>query len=216
MHVKISEMPKEWPIARKGRKYVAKTSHAFRKSIPILFILRDILKIAENRKEVKRILLEGKVKINNKVRKDEKFPVQVLDVIQIEKTGKAYKLDIVSKKYALEEIKGDAVNKKTVKISGKKTRPNKKVQMNLEDGKNYLVTLKFSPGDSVIINTKENKIEKILPLKENAKVEIIGGKHAGEEGVVKKIENIGKRKTFLVKLKDGEVSLPLKTMLVVG
>jgi small subunit ribosomal protein S4e len=88
--------------------------------------------------------------------------------------------------------------------------------MNLGDGQNFISKEKFSVGDSVIVNTKENKIVKILPLKEGAKVEIVSGKHAGEKGTVKSFEELVRGKNYTIKLEDKIVSLPYKTILVVA
>ena len=54
MHIKKNEMPTTWPLPRKGRgkRFIAVPSHATGKGISVLFILRDVLKIARSRKEV--------------------------------------------------------------------------------------------------------------------------------------------------------------------
>jgi len=215
MHIKRSEMPKSWPVPRKGSAYIAAPSHAIKKGISVLFILRDILKIANTKKEVRFMALNGDIKVNNKIRKDENFPVQVLDVLTLEKAKKSYRMQIVNKKFKLVEVKGD-IDSKIVKISGKKILTGKKVQMNLEDGQNILSKESFSAGDSVILNTKTGKIEKVLPLRENAKVEIVSGKHAGEKGVVKGIVKLVRGKEYLIKLDKKEVTLPGKTILIIG
>ena len=56
MHLKRQEAPKNWPVFRKGTKYVVRSEFDIQKGIPILIILRDMLKIAQNRKEAKRII----------------------------------------------------------------------------------------------------------------------------------------------------------------
>jgi len=214
MHLKRNKMPKTWPIPRKGTKYLALASHSKTNSIPILFILRDILGIARTRKEARYLLFNGDLKVNNKTRKNENFPVQVFDVISLEKINKKYLLNIVNRKFVLEEISGEMGDRKIVKILGKKILKKGATQMNLQDGQNFISKEKFSAGDSALINTKQNKIEKILVLKEGANIEIISGKHAGEKGKLKQIINLEKRKIYQVKLKGKEVELPLKTILV--
>ena len=190
--------------------------HSLNKSISILFILRDILKLAKSRKEVKHILSEGEVKINSTARKNENFPVQIFDTVSLEKMKKFYRLEIINGKFSLSEIKQSETTKKIVKILGKTILKKNVLQMNLEDGSNLLTKLKFEVGDSVILDTKEKKIEKILPLKPKAKVEIILGKHAGEKGELVAIEDLRKGKTYKVKLEKAEVSLPYKTLLVIN
>ncbi|MBT3397472.1 30S ribosomal protein S4e [archaeon] len=214
-HVKKSEMPRTWPVPRKGSTFIAVPSHATSKGISLLFLLRDVLKIAKTRKEARFMTLNGDVKVNNKVRKDENFPVQVFDVLSLDKAKLNYRLEIVNRKFSLKEISASDAGKKVVKISGKTTLGKDLVQINLEDGQNLITKEKFSVSDSVVLDTKANKISKILPLKEGANVEVISGKHAGEKGKLKGFEELVRGKNIVVKLEKGEVSLPLKTLLVI-
>ena len=216
MHLKRQKMPKQWPVVRKGTKFITGASHAKTKAIPLVVVLRDILKIVQTKKEARFMLLNGDVKINNKVRKNEKFPVQVFDVVSFDKTKKNYKMEIVNKKFQLKEIPNSESWEKIVKIIGKKILGKDKVQINLEDGQNFLIKQKFAVNDSVVVDTRENKIKKILELKEDSKVEIISGKHAGDRGVVRGVEKLTRGKRYLIKLKTREVNLPLKTILVIG
>jgi ribosomal protein S4E len=217
-HIKKSQMPTSWPVPRKGKRkrYVAVPSHATGKGISLLFLLRDVLKIADTRKEARYMTLNGMVKVNNKVRKDENFPVQVFDTLNLEKAKLNYRLEIIDKKFKLVEISAKDAEDKIVKIAGKKIIAKDKVQMNLNDGQNILTKEKFSVGDSAVVNTKNNKLVKILPLKEGAKVEIIVGKHAGEKGELVGFEELTRGRTYVIKLEDKTVSLPYKTILVIA
>jgi len=218
MHIKKTQMPQAWPILRKGkgRRFVAVPSHATSKGITILFLLRDVLKIAKTRKEARYMTFNGLIKVNNKIRKDENFPVQVLDTVSLDKAKLNYRLEIINRKFRLAEISEKETETKIVKISGKKILAKKKIQINLDDGQNFLTDEKFSVGDSVVLNTKKGKIIKILPLKEGAKVEIIAGKHAGEKGALAGFEELVRGRSYKIKLKDKTVSLPYKTILVIA
>jgi len=216
-HIKKTKMPISWPVPRKGRgkRFVAVPSHAGTKGISLLFLLRDVLKLVKTRKEARYMTLNGMVKVNNKIRKDENFPVQVFDSLNLDKAKLNYRLQIVNKKFALIEIDGKEAGIKVVKIAGKKVIGKKKIQMNLDDGQNFLSKEKFSVGDSVLLNTKDDKVEKILPLKEGANVEIILGKHAGKRGKLEGFEELVRGRNYIVKLEDKTVSLPYKTILVI-
>lgn len=210
-------MPTTWPIPRKGKRkrFVAVPSHATSKGISLLFLLRDVLKIAKTKKEARHMTLNGMVKVNNKTRKDVNFPVQVFDTVNLEKANLNYRLEIVHKKFSLVKISAKDAENKVIKIVGKKTLGIKKVQMNLDDGQNMITKEKFSVGDSIVLNTKEDKIEKILPLKEGANVEIITGKHAGEKGKLSGFKELVRGRDYIIKLEDKTVSLPYKTILVI-
>jgi ribosomal protein S4E len=218
MHIKKTEMPKSWPVPRKGKRkrFVAVPSHATSKGISILFLLRDVLKITDTRKEARYMTLNGMVKVNNQIRKDENFPVQVFDTLNLEKANLNYRLEIVNKKFNLAEITKKEAETKIVKIRGKKVLGKDKIQMNLDDGQNILSEIKFSVGDSILLNTKNGKITKVLPLKKGAKIEIIAGKHAGEKGELIGFEELVRGRTYQIKLKDKTVSLPYKTILVIA
>jgi small subunit ribosomal protein S4e len=215
MYTTRSKIPNDWPINRKGTKYVITTSHANRSSIPILFVVRDILKIAKKRKEVKAILMQGQIKVNLRVIKDEGFPIQIDDVINLEKSNKNYRLELEKGKLELKEINEKDSTKKIVKIIGKTILPEKKIQLNFRDGQNIITNEKVNVGDSIVLGLKEMKIEKVLPLKEGANIEIIGGKYAGDKGKLKLIQERERGKRYIIKIKDGEIDLPFKLIKVI-
>jgi ribosomal protein S4E len=217
MHIKKSKMSKLWPVPRKGKRkvYVAVPSHSTSKGISVLFILRDLLGIVKTRKEARYVTFSGLVKVNNKIRKDENFPVQVFDTLNLEKGKLNYRLEIVNRKFSLKEISSKEAETKVVKISGKTILGKNLVQMNLEDGQNILSNEKFSVGDSVILNTIKDEITKVLPLKEGANIEVISGKHAGKTGKLKGFEELSRGRDYVVKLNGVEVRLPYKTILVI-
>lgn len=217
MHIKRNRMPMTWPLPRKGRKekFLAIPSHSFKDGISLIFILRDMLKIVRNRKEARYMTSQKLVRVNNKIRLDENFPLRVLDVVSIGKEDLNYRLEIVNKKFKLKEISEKDAGKKIVKISGKKILGKNKIQMNLDDGQNFLTKEKFSVGDSVIVNTKEDKIGKIIPLKEGVTIEVISGKHAGKRGKLIGFENLPREKNYIVRIEGKEVPLPYKAILVI-
>jgi small subunit ribosomal protein S4e len=212
-HNTRTELPKNWPMPRKGTKYFIVANHENNKAMPLLMALRDVLNIVKTRREARYMLLNKEISINGQMRRDEKFPVRLFDIITLEKTKKNYRLNIVGKKIKFEEVSGKDAGRKIVRIIGKVLISKDKTQMNLEDGTNFIVKEKFNTGDSAVISLKENKIEKMIPMKEGAKVLIVGGKHSGKQGeVLEVLEN----KEFIIKFEDGEVKLPLKTLLVVN
>jgi len=187
MHLKRQKAPKSWPIHRKGTTFVVRPRADLNKGIPILIILRDILKIAKNRKEVKKAIHEKSVLLNDKIIKDEKNSATLFDILKV--GPKYYRLVLSDKgKFELEEIKETEARKKVSKIVGRKILKKKKVQLNLIDGRNFLSDIKCKTNDSVIINFKNKKIEKCLPLQEKANALVFGGKHAGVKGKIDKID----------------------------
>jgi len=213
-HLKRQKSPKKWPINRKGTKYIIKANFNQKRGIPMLVLLRDMLKIAQNRKEVKKAIHLKHILINNNVLRDEKHGVLLFDVITIVPSKKYYKLEISENgKFIVNEIKESEANNKISKIVDKKTLKGKKVQLNLNDGRNFLSDVKCNINDSVLINFKDKRIEKCIPLKEKANVIVFEGKHAGEKGVINKI--IPEMKMVDLSEEGKRVNVLIKQLMVV-
>jgi len=209
-YIKRQSAPKNWPTPRKGTRFVAKTLSG---QIPILVLLRDLLKIAQNRREVKKALYVKNVLLNQKPARDERQGANLFDVITIVPSKKNYKLSLTERgKFALEEIKEADALKKIAKVESKKTLKGKKTQLNLSDGNNFISNVKCNTNDSVIIDLKNKKIKKCLSLKEKANVLIFTGKHAGKKGVVIKIDD--ETKNIIVKTSEKEVNVLIKQVIV--
>lgn len=213
-HLKRQKIPKNWPLPRKGSVYVVRPSFSIKKGIPILIVLRDLLKVAQNKREAKRALHEKNILFNEKVIRDYKQPIMLYDIITIVPAKKNYKLNLKENgKFKIEEISEKDSKKKIAKIIGKKILKGKKTQLNLIDGRNFLSDIKCSINDSVLVNLKEKKIEKCLPLKEKAKIIIFAGKHAGKTGVIEKLDL--DKKMAKVSNKKGTINVLIKQLMVV-
>jgi small subunit ribosomal protein S4e len=207
MHLTRNQVPKFWPIARKGTKSVVVPSHNKRNGIPIMVILRDILKLAKTRKEVKKILRDGKIKVNGKLVRDEKFALVMFDIMEM--NSKNYKLVLENKKFKVEETKD---KEKIIKVTNKKILPGGIVQINFNDGRNIITKEKLNVGDSVVMNF-DGKIEKKIELKEGSKVIVMTGSHRGEGGKVERIEE--KKKTAEILIGKEKVNLELKRLIAI-
>lgn len=184
MHQKRKASPKILPIKRKGTKYIAVPSE---KGVSVLIVLRDVLGLANNRKEVKSILNSKIVKVNGVIITNEKQGLKLFDVISLK--DKNYRVSIRNKKYSVESINEKESKEKITKIINKKMLNKGKIQINLSDGRNYLTDKKYQTGDSVVINLDKGEISKVIPLKEKSEVFVNKGKHLGKVGIVEKIHN---------------------------
>lgn len=189
MHLKRLAAPKIWPVKRKTSTYIVRPGFSFEKGIPVLIILRDLLKITQNKKEVKKALHLKQILLNNKPVREVNHSAMLFDIIKIVPMKKSYRIDIgPNKKFEVSEIKENESERKISKIIDKKILKGKKTQLNLSDGNNFLSDVKCETNDSVVIDLKNKKIEKCLPLKENSKIIVFEGKHSGKRGVVNKID----------------------------
>jgi len=213
-YLKRQTVPKNWPIPRKGTAYVVRPSFGIDAGLPILIILRDLLKIAQNRKEVKKALISGKILLNGKKVKDEKHTAVLFDVISIIPSKKYFKIDLTEKgKFKVKEITEAESKKKIAKVIDKKILKGKKIQLNLGDGRNFISNLKCSTNDSVVIDFIGKKIEKCLPFEEKAKIIVFSGKHSGERGNIIKIEQ--NSKLIEVEIEGKKVNILNKQLMVV-
>lgn len=184
-HQKRQEVPKNWPIARKGTTFVINKRSS---GIPLLVLLRDLLKVVRNRRELKKAINSKDVLVCGKEIVDEKRSVELFDTITLVPQKKNFRV-VLSQygKFDLEEIQEKESKKKISKIIGKVSRKGKKTQINLIDGKNYLSDIDCKVQDSVIVDLEKNKISKVLPVKEKANVLAFAGKHAGYKGKITKV-----------------------------
>src|SRR3989344_1623606 len=104
-YLKRQKAPTKWPIRKKGTAYVVRT-YNLNRGIPALVILRDMMGIVENRKELKKAMNDENVLINEKPLIDEKKSILLYDVITFKPSKKYYRLDLSKKgKFEIVEIK---------------------------------------------------------------------------------------------------------------
>jgi|TARA_Y100000034_G_C6873921_1_gene399358 small subunit ribosomal protein S4e len=214
MHLKRQKIPKKWPVPRKGTAYIVRPSFNLKNGIPILVILRDILKLAQNRKEVKKAIHEKNILLNSKPITDEKNSALLFDIIKVVPSKKNYRIELSENgKFEINEIKESEANKKTSKIVNKKILKGKKEQLNLIDGRNFISKIKCNINDSVLIDLTKKDIGKCIPLKEKSNAIVFEGKHSGKKGKVNKINP--ERKMVELDIKDKKINVLIKQLMVV-
>jgi small subunit ribosomal protein S4e len=213
-HLTRQEIPKKWPIERKGTAYIVKPNFSVKEGLPLLIVLREITKLAQNRREAKKIIHAKQILINEKIAKDEKNNIVLFDTLNIIPLKKCYRMDLSEKgKFFLKEIKENESSKKVAKVVNKKMLKGKKLQLNLSDGRNFLSDIKCDTNDSVLINLKDGKVEKCLPLKEKSKIEVFSGKHMGKVGEI--IELNKERKMAKIKSEEEEINVLINQLMVI-
>ncbi len=177
--------PKTYFIKRKQSTWVTSVNPGphNKNALPVNVLLRDILKIALNAKEVKKIVNNNKLLIDGKVRKDYKFPVGFLDVISIPDLKKNFRLIYDSNsRFKPIAIKKSEADLKIVRVKNK-IRKAKNYQLTTNDGR--CINVKLSDGkkikvkDSLLIKIPSQEIVKVLPFIKGARAFITGGKHVG-------------------------------------
>lgn len=218
-HINRQNIGKFWPIPRKGTKYLAVASYNQYESIPLVVVVRDILKIVRNKKELQRLINEKRIKINHKEIRNTNYPVCLFDIINLPDIKKNYKAIFSDKKKMIfEGIPDKEAETKIFKILNKKILAEKKVQINLMHGKNIISKEKVNTGDSILLNLKDNKIIKIIPMEKGKNIFVIKGKHMGEKGKIDSImERGGKTLAKIISDKAGKekINVWIKNIIVI-
>ena len=189
-HQKRVTVPVSWPIARKTHAWVAKTSpgpHSSADRMPLVMVLRDMLKLVDNAREAKRSLYEGKILVDGRAQKDYKLPVGIFDVISIPELNQQYRMLKDEKgMFYLSLLEPGAV-RKLARIENKTFLKGKKQQLNLSDGSNKLAEGDFKVGDSLVLSLPDKNIEEKIGFEVGNLAMVVGGKHSGQTGKIKEI-----------------------------
>ncbi|MBW2988978.1 30S ribosomal protein S4e [Candidatus Woesearchaeota archaeon] len=215
-HLKRLAIPRSWPIKKRGVTFVTKACpgpHPISMGLPLKLVIRDILGTAKNSKEAKRMLHEKNVLIDG-VRRDElKFPVGLMDVIEVKESDERFRALLDKGKISIIPIDKKESAIKPCRITGK-TKVGGKVQLNLYDGKNILTEKdSYRVGDTVIISLPKHEIKEHIKLEKGCCVYLIGGKHVGDIG---KIEDVILNKVIYKGEKGDMVETLKKYVFVVG
>lgn len=211
--------PAFWKIPRRGEKKKYAISprpgpHPKERCIPLGIIIRDYLKLAENLREAKKI----DIKVDGKRRKDLKFPVGLMDVLEVGE--KFYRVVPDSKDYlVLKEVKDG--NIKLLQVKGKTYVKGNKIQIHFHDGRNLLINKnedKFKTGDVVVWNFIENKIIDIIKLEKGNIVIVTHGRNVGKIGIVEKVEikKSLEENTVFINSEGKKIEIPLDYCFPIG
>ncbi|MBU0616038.1 MAG: 30S ribosomal protein S4e [Nanoarchaeota archaeon] len=190
-HLRRLNTPKSWPIKRKNIKYIKRPNpgaHPIKLGIPLTVLLRDLMGIAKTFKEVRRMLHNKEVFVDERRVKEPKFNVGLFDTITLLKDS--YRVIVAqNKRLAVTTITKDEAKLKPCKIIGK-TKVKGKAQINLYDARNILVDKEeYKVGDTILIELPSQKIKDHIKLEKGALIFLIGGKHMGDMGHIEGIFN---------------------------
>jgi len=212
-HLKRLPAPRHWPIKRKEDKFTTRVvpgPHPKEHCLTLAVLLREVLGYAENMREVKAILSSSQVKVDGVIRKDHRFPVGLMDVLEIATSGERFRL--------LPEMKGglklvaidDSEAKyKLCRIETKTMVKGGKVQLGLHDGRTLLLpegenVSDFHTLDTLKVGIPKQKLMKTINLDKGAYAIVSRGKNIGIEGKILEIEKRHGTHASTVTLQDPE------------
>jgi small subunit ribosomal protein S4e len=214
--LKRKPAPRFWPIHRKEAVWIVRPSpgpHSLEKCLPLSLILRDILKVAETRKEAKKIIAQGKVYVDGTVRRKDDFPVGLMDVISMPDLNKFYRILPSHKGLVLNPISKKEASFKLLRVEDKTIAKNGNLQIAFHDGSNMLVKVEDSESpaevvyetfDTLKLGLPEKQVLDKLKTKKGNIAVITGGKNIGKQGKIVEVEKTEakKRRNALIVIED--------------
>jgi small subunit ribosomal protein S4e len=196
-HLKRLPAPKYWPIKRKTGKFTTRVipgPHARDQCLTLALVLREVLGYSANMREVKAILSSGQIKIDGHIRKDPRYPVGLMDVIDITTSGERFRF-VPKKRGGLRLVKIDdkEAEFKLCKVETKTMVKGGKVQLGLHDGRTLLLAegdkpSKYNTLDTLKIAIPDQKILDSIELEKGVYAVVSRGRNIGNEGKVIEIE----------------------------
>lgn len=229
--LKREPAPAFWPIHRKEATWAPKTHpgpHPRQQSLPLILIVRELLGYVKVAKEGIRAIKSGAVKVDGIVRKDHRFPVGLMDIVQIEKAGTTFRLlPKPNRGLSLLPIEGKEASYKLCKITNKTTLTKNKTQLNLHDGRNIILDTRpstqktgqeYQVGGSIQIGIPDQKLIKYVPFQVGSLGLVIDGRNEGYYGKITAITPGTHARPKIVKLETSEIAFetPAKYVIPIG
>lgn len=184
--------PRSWPIKRKAHHWVTKTSpgaHSLEGSVPVIVVVRDLLKICDTAAEVKKIVSNRDMLVDGKIVRDVKMGVGLMDVVSFPKNNSHYRMMVnVRGKLTLVPIPEEKASWKLCRIDNKTTVPGGKTQLNLHDGRNILVESDgYKTGDVLKIEIPSQKVLEAYKMEKGNLALITSGSNVGKAETIDEI-----------------------------
>ena len=210
--------PSHWCLDKLKGVYATRPSagpHKLRECIPLTVLLQNRLKYALSGQDAIKICRnrDGNIKIDNKIRRDPRFPLGFMDVVQIPKTGENFRIlydikgrfqpvsiDAKEAGFKLCRVKRKCMGKNKIPYivthDGRTIRfPNPEIKKN----DTVQVCLTFSLLSSFILylilsaffqlNLETGEIDKVIKFENGANVFVTGGNNIGRVGQLMHVEH---------------------------
>jgi small subunit ribosomal protein S4e len=193
--------------------------HTRKFSYPIGVVLRDILHVCSNIREVKRSLNNGLISVDGKMVRRPNFPIGLMDIVEIKPSNEFYRF-VPSNGIPLFPIKinSDEKNLKLEKIKSKVTSEKNIYQYCLHDGRTFLSEESYNVNDTCLIELPKFGIKNHVQLKEGCNVIVTRGENAGNIGKVKEIKtgSFSLPKRVFLSMGEKTVELPVDIVMAIG
>ena len=214
--------PRFWQVNRKSARFILNTMpgpHTRKFSYPIGVVLRDLLHVCSNIREVKRSLNKGLISVDGIMIRHPNFPIGLMDTLEIKPSNQFYRF-VPSNGIPLFPIKinSDEKNVKLEKIKSKVTSKENLYQYCLHDGRTFLSKESYNVNDTCLIDLPKFGIKNHVQLKVGCTVIVTRGENAGNIGKVEEIKtgSFSLPKRVLVSMGEKTVELPIDIVMAIG
>lgn len=206
--------PKAIPIPGKKSRYLRKAAsgrHSAQYAIPLLVLLRDVMGVAADKREVKLLLGKGEVQLDGVTVKAENYPVGLMDVLSIPRLNSFNRVVLYAGKLRLSPLGSkEEASVKLCKVVDKRLVAGGRMQLCFHDGRTKLIEREednFKVGDTVKLQLPKQEIAGFFKLEKNARCYVFKGRHSGEIGTLREIKERpgSKASDAFLKSSSGEV-----------
>ena len=230
-HLKRLPAPGFWPIHRKAHQWIVKPQpgpHSQDRCLPLLLVVREMLQIARTRREARRLLSRGNIRVDGRIRRNDDFPVGIMDVIEVPAMQKSYRvLPSQRRGLTLHSIPDQEKDFKLCQIVNKTCIKGGHIQLNLNDGRNVLIRVAnpqdsredvYHTFDTLKIQIPDTEIMDSLKFEEGAIAIVTSGKNIGRWGEIKQIERRGGHRSAITiqDEKDNQFKTIMSYVFLVG
>ncbi|KAF0774607.1 hypothetical protein AaE_001694 [Aphanomyces astaci] len=192
-HLKRMSAPKHWMLGKLDGIWAPRPSsgpHKLRECLPLIIILRNRLKYALTKQEVTMIAMQKLVKVDGKVRVDPNYPAGFMDVVEIQKSGDAFRLLYDTKgRFVIHRVNDEEKKYKLAKVIRQELTSKQIPYIATSDGR----TIRYPDplikvNDTVKIDLETGKVVDFLKFETGNLVTITGGRNAGRVGTFHHLE----------------------------
>ena len=207
-HLKRYAASSALKLPRKPYPWVVKPApgpHSGENSAPLRILLRDYLSLAKTAREADEILASGHAIVDGRVRRESRFPVGLMDVLQLPGLNRSYRVLLDHRgRLVPREIDQAEASIKLCKVLRKDIISGKRVQVTLHDGKTVVGDFgDLRPGDSVKLTLPDLRVIERLPFERGAVALVTRGENVGKIGKLIDIKLITGTQPDIVTLEGG-------------
>ncbi|MEM1936742.1 MAG: S4 domain-containing protein [Candidatus Caldarchaeum sp.] len=201
--------------------------HPRQHSIPLIVVVRDMLGYAEDGRTARKLIKQGKFQVDGRVVRDPRFPLGLMDLLQIPDLGENYRVLVRPLKgLGVFKVGSDEAGVKVCQIIRKNHVRGGGLSIGLHDGRTILFKgedvekgRSLATLDGLKISVPSQEILDKSSLESGAYGLIVRGSRAGLHGVVSKVRKevvYPDKPTATVETSQGTVTTLLKNIMPVG